>query len=77
MTHNFSHKPVVSVVCAFQLYRLEDLEGSMQLYREVVKNSQDDYDDERQTNVSAVAAALSLSGSTSDLVFKCCCHRLH
>jgi len=40
----------------------------MNLYKEVVKNSNDDYDDERQINVSAVAAALSLSNATSDLV---------
>ncbi|XP_067929456.1 signal recognition particle subunit SRP72-like [Watersipora subatra] len=49
------------------LYRLEDFEGSYDLYKDVAKNSQDDYEDERQTNVSAVAAALSLSSSSVDL----------
>lgn len=40
----------------------------MQLYKDVVKNSEDDYDDERQTNVSAVTAALSLNNPNSDMV---------
>ena len=40
----------------------------MQLYRDVLKNSQDDYDEERQTNVSAVMAGLSMSSPDSDLV---------
>ena len=53
------------IVIYCQLYRLEDYEGSMQLYKDVVKNSEDDYDDERQTNVSAVTAALCLNNSNS------------
>lgn len=40
----------------------------MKLYKDVVKNSEDDYDDERQTNVSAVTAALSMNNTELDLV---------
>lgn len=49
---------------------MEDFEGSMQLFKDVLKNSEDDYDEERQTNYSAVIASLSMTNSDSDLV--CC-----
>ncbi|XP_040273323.1 signal recognition particle subunit SRP72 [Bufo bufo] len=42
------------------LYRLERYEECLSVYRELIRNSQDDYDEERQTNLSAVAAAMSL-----------------
>ena len=50
---------------------MEEFDSCLQLYKEVVKNSQDEYDDERQTNVSAVKAALSLGGSDTNLVIYC------
>ncbi|XP_067657986.1 signal recognition particle subunit SRP72-like [Haliotis asinina] len=42
------------------LYRLEEYEECYDLYRDIVKNSQDDFDDERQTNLAAVVAALQM-----------------
>lgn len=40
------------------LYRLEEYEDCYSLYRDIVKNSSDDYEDERTTNMSAVVANL-------------------
>ncbi|XP_041074752.1 signal recognition particle subunit SRP72-like isoform X2 [Polyodon spathula] len=42
-----------------KLYRLERYEECLIVYRDLIKNSQDDYDEERKTNLSAVVAALS------------------
>ncbi|XP_018418861.1 PREDICTED: signal recognition particle subunit SRP72 isoform X1 [Nanorana parkeri] len=42
------------------LYRLERYEECLSVYRDIIRNSQDDYDEERQTNLSAVVAAMSL-----------------
>ncbi|XP_073448108.1 signal recognition particle subunit SRP72 [Aquarana catesbeiana] len=42
------------------LYRLERYEDCLSVYRDIIRNSQDDYDEERQTNLSAVVAAMSL-----------------
>ncbi|CAG5120167.1 unnamed protein product, partial [Candidula unifasciata] len=44
------------------LYRIEQFEECYNLYRDVIKNSQDDYDSERETNLSAVIASLQLWG---------------
>uniref|UniRef100_A0A8C3WK43 Signal recognition particle subunit SRP72 n=1 Tax=Catagonus wagneri TaxID=51154 RepID=A0A8C3WK43_9CETA len=41
------------------LYRLERYDECLAVYRELVRNSQDDYDEERKTNLSAVVAAQS------------------
>ncbi|XP_022654998.1 signal recognition particle subunit SRP72-like isoform X2 [Varroa destructor] len=41
------------------LYRLEKYRDSYNLYRDLVKNSGDDYDEERQTNLAACVAALT------------------
>ncbi|XP_058062182.1 signal recognition particle subunit SRP72 [Anopheles bellator] len=38
------------------LYRLEKYDECFELYRTIIKNTHDDYDDERRTNMSAVAA---------------------
>uniref|UniRef100_A0AAG5CXK1 Signal recognition particle subunit SRP72 n=1 Tax=Anopheles atroparvus TaxID=41427 RepID=A0AAG5CXK1_ANOAO len=38
------------------LYRLERFDECFELYRGIIKNTHDDYDDERRTNMSAVAA---------------------
>ncbi|RXM33953.1 Signal recognition particle subunit SRP72 [Acipenser ruthenus] len=42
-----------------QLYRLERYEECLTVYRDLIRNSQDDYEEERKTNLSAVVAALS------------------
>ncbi|XP_078264054.1 signal recognition particle subunit SRP72 [Rhinoraja longicauda] len=41
------------------LYRLERYEDCLTVYRDLIRNSQDDYEEERKTNLSAVVAALS------------------
>ncbi|KAM3939854.1 signal recognition particle subunit SRP72 [Leptodactylus fuscus] len=46
------------------LYRLERYEECISVYRDLIRNSQDDYDEERQTNLSAVVAAMSLWSKT-------------
>jgi signal recognition particle subunit SRP72 len=37
----------------------------MELYKDLIKNTQDDYESERETNLSAVVASLSLEGTVS------------
>lgn len=37
----------------------------MDLYKDLIKNTQDDYESERETNLSAVIACLSLEGTVS------------
>ncbi|NP_001085964.1 signal recognition particle 72kDa S homeolog [Xenopus laevis] len=51
------------------LYRLERYSDCLSVYRDIIRNSQDDYDEERKTNLSAVLAALSIweKKSTEDL----------
>ncbi|KAJ8377868.1 hypothetical protein AAFF_G00251000 [Aldrovandia affinis] len=41
------------------LYRLERYSECQAVYRDLIRNSQDDYEEERKTNLSAVVAALS------------------
>ncbi|MGH0160201.1 UNVERIFIED_CONTAM: hypothetical protein FKN15_038781 [Acipenser sinensis] len=41
------------------LYRLERYEECLAVYRDLIRNSQDDYEEERKTNLSAVVAALN------------------
>lgn len=50
------------------LYRLENFEECFDVYRDIIKNTNDDYEDERATNLSAVAANLSIEGSVSQCV---------
>lgn len=47
------------------LYRLERFEECFDAYRDIIKNSNDDYEDERAANLSAVAANLAIEGSVS------------
>ncbi|KAE8632542.1 hypothetical protein XENTR_v10001573 [Xenopus tropicalis] len=42
------------------LYRLERYSDCLSVYRDIIRNSQDDYDEERKTNLSAVLAAMSI-----------------
>ena len=44
---------------SLQLYRLERYDECLAVYRDLVRNSQDDYEEERKTNFSAVVAAQS------------------
>ncbi|XP_077992578.1 signal recognition particle subunit SRP72-like [Glandiceps talaboti] len=46
------------------LYRLENYQECMNVYRDVIKNTSDDYEEERQTNLSAVIAAAQIWGDT-------------
>lgn len=48
-------------------YRLERFEDCFDLYKDIIKNTADDYDDERRTNWSAVAAQLVIEGSKKDV----------
>lgn len=50
------------------LYRLEDFEECFGLYKDIIKNSSDDYEEERTTNLSAVVANLSVEGTVSKLL---------
>jgi len=40
------------------LYRLEMYDESYEVYRDIIKNTSDDYEDERETNLSAVISNL-------------------
>lgn len=55
------------------LYRLERYEDCYDLYKDIIKNTNDDYDDERTTNLSAVLANLSIEGSVSSSIFSNSC----
>ncbi|XP_043269897.1 signal recognition particle subunit SRP72 isoform X2 [Venturia canescens] len=45
------------------LYRLERYEECFAVYRDIIKNSNDDYEDERETNLAAVLVNLQINGS--------------
>ncbi|KAJ9578829.1 hypothetical protein L9F63_004933 [Diploptera punctata] len=49
------------------LYRLERYEECFDAYRDITKNTTDDYEDERETNLAAVVANLCLEGSNKDI----------
>lgn len=49
------------------LYRLERFEECLNSYRDLIKNTQDEYEDERLTNMSAVVANLADAGQTKGL----------
>lgn len=38
------------------------------MYRDIIKNSTDDYEDERETNLAAVVANLSIEGSVRKII---------
>ncbi|XP_012281414.1 signal recognition particle subunit SRP72 [Orussus abietinus] len=44
------------------LYRLERYEECFSVYRDIIKNSNDEYEDERETNLAAVIANLAAEG---------------
>ncbi|KAH8292073.1 hypothetical protein KR054_004514 [Drosophila jambulina] len=45
------------------LYRLERYDECLDAYRDIIKNTSDEYEDERRTNLSAVAANLAVDKS--------------
>lgn len=47
------------IPCCCQLYRLERYDDCLAAYRDLIRNSQDEYEEERKTNLSAVVAAQS------------------
>ena len=49
-------------VCNIMNFRFVEC---MELYKDLIKNTQDDYEAERETNLSAVIASLSLEGTVS------------
>lgn len=49
------------------LYRLEQFEKCFDAYKDIVRNTSDDFEDERATNLSAVAANLAIEGSAKDV----------
>lgn len=61
------YPPKIKELRAQVLYRLECYEDCFDAYRDIIKNSDDDYEDERITNLSAVAANLALEGIVSAL----------
>lgn len=42
-----------------QLYRLERYDECKSVYTDLIRNSQDEYEEERKTNLAAVMAAMS------------------
>lgn len=45
------------------LYRLEEFDQCFSLYKDIIKNTSDDYEEERTTNFSAVVANLAVEGT--------------
>lgn len=52
------------------LYRLERYEECFAVYRDIIKNSHDDYEEERETNLAAVLGNLAIEGSVSSMHFR-------
>lgn len=59
--------PKMKELRAQVLYRLENFEDCFDAYRDIVKNTDDDYEDERATNLSAVAAQLAIENSPKEV----------
>lgn len=49
------------------LYRLEKYEECFAVYRDIIKNSNDDYEEERETNLAAVVGNLATEGSDLEI----------
>ncbi|XP_076295867.1 signal recognition particle 72 [Lasioglossum baleicum] len=66
------------------LYRLEKYEECFGVYRDIIKNSHDEYEDERETNLAAVIVNLATEGSnlevpalredTYEMTYNAACH---
>ncbi|CAH2232448.1 jg19381 [Pararge aegeria aegeria] len=59
--------PALKELRAQILYRLEQYQDCYNLYRDIVKNTTDDYEDERKANMSAVVSNLAALTPTADL----------
>ncbi|KAL0840689.1 hypothetical protein ABMA28_015882 [Loxostege sticticalis] len=59
--------PALKELRAQILYRLEQYQECYNLYRDVVKNSTDEYEDERKANMAAVVANLAAINPSSEL----------
>ncbi|XP_041976354.1 signal recognition particle subunit SRP72 [Aricia agestis] len=59
--------PALKELRAQILYRLEQYQDCYNLYRDIVKNTTDDYEDERKANMAAVVANLASLNQSSDL----------
>uniref|UniRef100_T1IQJ0 Signal recognition particle subunit SRP72 n=1 Tax=Strigamia maritima TaxID=126957 RepID=T1IQJ0_STRMM len=57
--------PKIKELKAQVLYRLEKYDECFESYRDLIKTSQDDYEDERETNLAAVISNLHASGKKS------------
>lgn len=66
MTKFYTFKPKLRWNLSLK-FRLEQYESSFDLYKDIIKNTNDDYDEERKTNLSAVAAQLVSEGSKKSL----------
>eukprot|EP00118_Oscarella_pearsei_P001004 m.6346 g.6346 ORF g.6346 m.6346 type:complete len:657 (+) comp15629_c0_seq2:75-2045(+) len=64
--HSSAHNELLSQV----LYRLEDHEASLVLYRSLIKHSQDEFGDERESNFAAVLAGCKQTQSTEGNVMQ-------
>lgn len=51
----------LNLFCLFivQLYRLERYDECKSVYTDLIRNSQDEYEEERKTNLAAVVASIS------------------
>lgn len=59
-------------VCVFsivQLYRLERFNECKTVYTDLIRNSQDEYEEERKTNLAAVVASISQWENTPLVIF--------
>lgn len=52
------------------LYRLERYEECFAVYRDIIKNSDDDYEEERETNLAAVIGNLATEGSVCSIYLR-------
>ncbi|XP_013184409.1 signal recognition particle subunit SRP72 [Amyelois transitella] len=59
--------PALKELRAQILYRLEQYQDCYNLYREIVKNTTDEYEDERQANMASVVANLAALNPSADL----------
>lgn len=66
------------LICALlfstvQLYRLERFNECKTVYTDLIRNSQDEYEEERKTNLSAVVASISQWENTPLVIFDWIC----
>lgn len=52
------------------LYRLEQYEDCFTVYRDIIKNCSDDYEDEREANLAAVSINLAIQKNVNNFVIQ-------